>query len=286
MGRKAKNLAGIFSRLLALSVAAVTVSACASNDSTAKKLLQPDPPGKMYARADGYLTAGRFEKAAKKFEDLDRDHPYAPEARRAMVMAGFSYMKAGKHPEAIATARRYTTMHPGTKDAALAHHIIASSYFTGIRGPRNDQTATKRALKEFQILKTRYPSSRYSAEADNKIRILQDSLAAAEMNVGRYYLKRNNHIAAINRFKVVVKDYQTTQHVEEALMRMTEAYMALGIQNEAQTAVAILGHNFPNSPWYRDAYALLVSDGLAPRNVGGSWLSRTFASFKLPRLIQ
>ncbi|MEL6215891.1 MAG: outer membrane protein assembly factor BamD, partial [Pseudomonadota bacterium] len=214
----------------------------------------------------------------------DRDHPYAPEARRAMVMAAYAYMSAKKYPEAISTARRYTTMHPGTKDAPLAHHIIATSYFTSINGPNRDQTATRKALKEYRILKTRYPDSKWARNADNRIRIAEDSLAAQEMNVGRYYLKRNNHVAAINRFKTVVSDYQTTKHVEEALMRLTESYMALGIRDEAQTAVAILGHNFPNSPWYADAYALLQSDGLAPRNVGGSWLSRTFASFKMPRI--
>lgn len=262
---------------------AMFAGACASNDS-AKKLLNPDPPGKMYAAADAYLTQGRWERAAKKFEDLDRDHPYAPEARRAMVMAAFAYYKTGKYAEAIATARRYTTMHPGTADAPFAHHIIASSYFSGMRNPKNDQSATRKALAEYQTLKTRYPNSKYAREADNRIRIAQDSLAASEMNVGRYYLKRGNHVAAINRFKTVVRDYQTTVHVEEALARLAEGYMALGIKDEAQTAVAILGHNFPQSKWYKDSYVLLTSDGLAPRNAGGTWLSRTFANFKLPRV--
>ncbi|MEO0672342.1 MAG: outer membrane protein assembly factor BamD, partial [Pseudomonadota bacterium] len=267
----------------ALALLGLSTAGCATNNSSAQKLLQPDPPGKMYATADSYLSRGRWERAARKFEDLDRDHPYAPEARRAIVMAAYSYFKAGKYPEAIATARRYTTMHPGTKDAPFAHHIIASSHFGDIRSPNRDQSATKKALAEYQILKTRYPDSKYAREADNRVRIALDSLAASEMNVGRYYLKRGNHVAAINRFKVVVSEYQTTQHVEEALMRLAESYMALGIREEAQTAVAILGHNFPNSRWYKDGYALIQSDGLAPRENTGSWLSRQFANFKVPR---
>lgn len=270
--------------LQATLVALLLVGCASSSNNSAKKLLNPDPPGKMYASADQYMASGKFESAAKKFEELDRDHPYSAEARRAMVMAAYSYFRAGKFPEAIATARRYTTMHPGTKDAALAHHIIASCYFEDISGPRNDQGNTRKALRELQILKARYPNSKYAKEADNRIRIAIDTLAAHEMEIGRYYLKRRNYMAAINRFKVVVAQYQTTKHVEEALMRMTEAYMALGIKNEAQTAAAILGHNFPNSRWYKDAYALLQGDGLAPREDSGSWLSQTWQSMKLPTI--
>lgn len=260
---------------------ALSLAACASSNDISKAL-NPDPPGKMYAEADGLLSRGKYERAAKRFEDLDRDHPYAPEARRAIVMAAYAYYKAGKTPEAIASAQRYTTMHPGTKEAALAHHIIASSYFDEMKGPNRDQSTTRKALAELEVLRTRYPDSPYSKDAENRIRIARDTLAASEMEVGRYYLKQKNYIAAINRFKTVVADYQTTAHVEEALMRLTEAYMALGIKPEAQTAAAVLGHNFPNSKWYKDAYALLASDGLAPREDTGSWLSQTWKS--LPKL--
>lgn len=271
------------STVLAPLMIAIICAGCASSN-TAEQLLERDPPGKMYATADSLLSRGKWERAAQKFEDLDRDHPYAPEARRAMVMAAYAYYKAGKYPEAIATARRYTTMHPGTADAAFAHHIIASCYFDDMSGPKNDQGTTRKALAELQTLKTRYPDSKYAQQADNRIRIAMDSLAAHEMHVGRYYLERNNHVAAINRFKTVVSEYQTTKHVEEALMRLTEAYMALGIKNEAQTAVAILGHNFPNSKWYKSAYVLLQSDGLEPHAQSGSWLSGQFAGLKLPKL--
>lgn len=278
--RNGRRRIGLISALLSLCVA---LSACASSNDAAK-MLDPDPPEKMYAEADQLMSRGKYEAAAKKFEDLDRDHPYSQEARRAMVMAAYAYHRAGKTQEAIATARRYTTMHPGTKEAALAHHIIISSYFDEMVGPNRDQTNARRALAELKTLKARYPDSPYARDADNRMRIAEDSIAAHEMEVGRYYLKRKNYMAAINRFKTVVTDYQTTAHVEEALMRLVEAYMALGIKQEAQTAAAVLGHNFPSSPWYKDAYALLQSDGLAPREDTGSWLSRAWQNFKLPKL--
>ncbi len=254
---------------------ALLLSACASSNDLSQAL-NPDPPDKMYAEADSLMSRGKHQRAARKFEDLDRDHPYAPEARRAIVMAAYAYYKAGQYPEAVAAAQRYTTMHPGTKEAALAHHIIASAYFDEMKGPNRDQTSTKKALEELRTLRTRYPDSPYAKDADNRIRVAESNLAAAEMEVGMYYLKNNNHIAAINRFKTVVTEYQTTPQVEEALMRLVEGYMALGIKQEAQTAAAVLGHNFPNSKWYKQAYALLASDGLAPREDGGSWLTKAW----------
>jgi outer membrane protein assembly factor BamD len=250
------------------------LAGCASS-TDATKVLNPDPPGKMYARADALLNGGSYAEAARKFEDLDRDHPYSPEARRAIVMAAYAYYKGGKYQEAIASAQRYTTLHPGTKDAALAHHIAASAYFDDIRDPSRDQTATRRALAELKTLVQRYPDSPYIKQAANRIRLAEDTLAAAEMNVGRYYQNRNNQVAAINRYKTVVTEYQTTAHVEEALYRLVEANMSLGIIPEAQTATAVLGHNYPNSQWYGHAFALLKSGGVSPQVNQGTWLSQT-----------
>lgn len=250
------------------------VAGCASSNDAAKAL-NPDPPGKMYTRADGLLNGGSYSEAAKKFEDLDRDHPYSPEARRAIVMAAYAYYKGGKYPEAIAAAQRYTTLHPGTKDAALAHHIIASANFDDIRDPARDQTATRKALAELKTLVQRYPTSPYTKLAYNRIRIAEDTLAAAEMSVGRYYQKLNNQVAAINRYKTVVSEYQTTAHVEEALYRLVETNMALGIVPEAQGAAAVLGHNYPSSQWYGHAYALLKSGGVSPQVNQGTWISNT-----------
>lgn len=254
------------------------LAGCSTTSIDTTQALNPDPPSKMYADADSLMNAGSFNDAAAKFEALDREHPYSPEARRAIVMAAYAYYRAGKTPEAIASAERYVALHPGTKEAPLAHHIIASAYFDEIKGPNRDQQATRKALEQLKTLKTRYPDSEYAQDADKRIRLAEDNLAASEMEVGRYYLKRHNHVAAINRFKTVVTDYQTTAHVEEALMRLTECYMALGIAKEAQNAAAVLGHNFPDSKWYRDAYALLKSGGLTPQGDDESWISKAWKS--------
>ncbi len=255
-------------------LAALALAGCSSSNKDALKALNPDPPGVMYSEADALLANGRNEAAAKKFEDLDRHHPYAQEARRAMVMAAYAYYKSGKFPEAVAAAQRYAVMHPGTKDAALAHHIIASSHFDEIKDPSRDQSAARKAIAELKTLVTRYPESPYARQAENRIRIGEDAIAAAEMNVGRYYLQRANYVAAINRFKTVVAEYQTTAQVEEALMRLSETYLALGVQNEAQATAAVLGHNFPQSRWYQDAHALLQKHGLKPEASQGSWVSQ------------
>lgn len=259
---------------VAILLMGLALAGCSSSNTDALKALNPDPPSVMYAEADGMLAAGRHEAAAKKFEEIDRHHPYAQEARRAMVLAAYAYYKASKYPEAVAAAQRYVVMHPGTKDAALAHHIIASSHFDEIKDPQRDQAATRKAISELKILVTRYPESPYARQAENRIRIGEDALAASEMTIGRYYLQRSNYVAAINRFKTVVAEYQTTAQVEEALMRLTETYLALGIQREAQASAAVLGYNFPRSSWYRDAHALLQKHGLKPEAGEGTWVSQ------------
>ncbi|WP_424957033.1 outer membrane protein assembly factor BamD [Hyphomicrobium sp. 1Nfss2.1] len=266
---------------MTLAAATALVAGCASSGDAAR-MLNPDPPSKMFADADVLQSKGKFEDAAKKFEDVDREHPYSPEARRSIVMAAYAYYKAGKLPEAIAAAERYTTMHPGTKEAPLAHHIIAQSYFEQMKQPNRDQDATRKALAQLKTLKTRYPDSTYAQKADNQIRLCEDTLAAQEMEVGRYYLKSGNHVAAINRFKAVVSEYQTTAHVEEALYRLTASYLSLGIAPEAQNAAAVLGYNFPNSSWYKDSYALLQKQGLMPQVSQGSWMTDVLKAPKNP----
>jgi outer membrane protein assembly factor BamD len=238
--------------------------------------LDTRPPDVIYKEANELLEKGSSEKAAALYERLDQLYPYSEEAKKAVLMAAVAYKKAGKGPEAVAAARRYLSVHPGTKDAAQAQEIIASSYFDRISTPSRDQGETKKAITEMETLVRRYPDSEYANETKKKIKLARDTLAAAEMNVGRYWEKKGNYLAAVNRFKTVVTDYQQTAHVEEALMRLTECYMALGIVTEAQTAAAILGRNFPDSPWYKDAYALLQSGGAAPAEDSGSWLSKSW----------
>jgi len=265
--------------LIAAVICAAILSGCASR-SGKTKVESRDPPEIIYAEADKLMSGSAFDEAAKKFEEVDRDYPYSPYARRAIAMSAFAYYRAGMYPEAIQAAKRYTTLHPGTKESALAQHIIAMSYYDRITDPARDQGRTKEALKQLEILVRRYPKSTYAVKARNRIKITTDMLAAAEMKVARYYLEQHNYLASINRYRIVVTKYQTTAHVEEALMRVAEAYMALGIQAEAQTATAVLGHNFPESQWYQYAYKLLKSGGLEPRENKASWISRAWRSVK------
>ena len=258
----------------------LVLSGCSYFSSGDEKagLINPDPPEQIYSTADQLLERGDYEAAAEKFVEVDKHHPYSHYARRAMALTAYSYYLAGKYDEAISFGRRYTSMHPGTKEAALAHHVIAMSYYKQVNGPSRDQARSRKALAEFKILQRRYPESRYAKQAPNRIRIVEDLLAASEMTVGRFYLRKENYLASINRFRTVVVEFQSTAHVEEALMRLTEAYMALGIINEARTAGAVLGHNFPDSRWYKEAYALLAADGLQPYEDSSSWISKTWQS--------
>ena len=235
-----------------------------------------DAPNVIYGKAEALVDRGKFKDAARAYEEVDINHPYSPEARRAILMASYAYYKGGQYDDAIGAADRYLTLHPGTGESDLAQNIIAMAYYDRVLDPRRDQTNARKALAAYDTLLQRYPQSRYAADATNRARILRDLLAANEMVVGRYYLRHNNFLAAINRFRTVVTEFQTTEQVEEALMRLTEAYMALGIINEAQTAAAVLGHNFPDSKWYRHAYGLLGKQGLKPQQHEGSWITRTW----------
>ena len=265
-------------RIAGLLVAASVLSGCGSSlfGGKTETVENNDPPNIMYGKAESLGDKGKYADAARAYEEVDINHPYSQEARRAILMAAFAYYKAGKYDEAIGAADRYLTLHPGTQESDLAQNIIGMSYYDRILDPKRDQANTRKALAAYETLLQRYPESRYSAEATNRIRILRDLLAASEMTVGRWYLRKNNYLAAINRFRVVVTDYQTTEQVEEALMRLTEAYMALGIVNEAQTAAAVLGHNFPDSKWYSHAYTLLGKRGLQPKEHEGSWITETW----------
>jgi outer membrane protein assembly factor BamD len=240
------------------------------------EIVNNDPPDIIYGKAEQMVDKGNFAEAARQYEEVDINHPYSQEARRAIVMAAYAYFKAGKYDDAVSAADRYLTLHPGTQESDLAQNIIGMSYYDQILDPKRDQTYAKRGLAAYETLLQRYPDSRYATAAANRIRVLRDLIAANEMQVGRFYLRKNNYLAAINRFRAVVTNYQTTEQVEEALMRLTEAYMALGIVPEAQTAAAVLGHNFPDSKWYKHAYSLLGRSGVQPQEHEGSWITKTW----------
>ncbi|MGL4323209.1 MAG: outer membrane protein assembly factor BamD [Beijerinckiaceae bacterium] len=217
--------------------------------------------------------------AARKFETLDKQHPRTEWARKAQLMLVYSHFESGKYDDAVTSGKRYLTLYPSSPDNAYISYLVANSYYNQVPDVSRDQERSVLALETMLQFMQRYPKSEYANDIRYKIGVVRDQLAGKEMQVGRYYLERRNYTAAINRFRDVVAKYQTTRHVEEALMRLTEAYMALGIASEAQTAAAILGHNFPDSSWYKDSYRLLQSGGLEPREDAGSWISRAFRGF-------
>jgi outer membrane protein assembly factor BamD len=262
-------------RVLPLCALAAALGACSMFD---KDTVVPDEPAdKLYNEGLYLLNQKKDPKeAAKKFEEVDRQHPYSEWARKSLIMSAYAYYESGAYDDCISTAQRYVTLHPGSPDAAYAQFLIGSSYFDQIPEISRDQTRTEKAVESLDEVVRRYPNSEYAVAAKRKIEMARDQLAGKEMEVGRWHLQRREFTGAINRFKVVVTRYQRTRHVEEALMRLTEAYMALGIVDEAQTSAAVLGHNFPESRWYKDAYALMQSRGLQPSENKGSWISRAF----------
>ena len=195
-------------------------------------------------------------------------------------MTAYSKYQGHDYDEAVSNAKRYIEQNPKSEEAAYAQYIMAMSYYNQVTDVSRDQDRTEKAAAALQQLIQNYPKSEYVADARYKLQVTMDNLAAHEMFVGRFYLSKRQYSAAINRFRTVVGRYQTTRQVEEALERLTEAYFALGITSEAQTAAAVLGHNFPDSPWYQDAYKLLRTNGLEPREDTGSWLSKTMQGFK------
>ncbi|MGP0091733.1 MAG: outer membrane protein assembly factor BamD [Xanthobacteraceae bacterium] len=243
-----------------------------------KEVQVPDEPADKLYNEGLYLLNNKkdYGEAAKKFEEVDRQHPYSDWARKALLMSAFAYYESAKYDDAIAAAKRYVTLHPGSPDAAYAQYLIGSSFYDQIPDVTRDQARTEKALNALEEVARKYPDTEYAISAKKKVDVARDQLAGKEMELGRYYLQQRAYTGAINRFKVVVTQYQTTRHVEEALERLTESYMAIGVVQEAQTAAAVLGHNFPDSRWYKDAYNLVRSGGVEPNEDKGSWISRAF----------
>lgn len=238
----------------------------------------PDTPADRLYNEGLFLLNDKqdYKEAAKKFDQVDRENPYSDWARKALLMNAYSNYEAGQYDDCINAAKRYVALHPASPDAAYAQYLIGSSYYDQILDVSRDQERAQKAISAFEDVVHKYPDSEYALAAKKKIEKARDQLAGKEMAVGRYYLQKRDFLGAINRFKVVVTQYQTTREVEEALERLTEAYVALGITGEAQTAAAVLGHNFPDSPWYKDAYNLLKGRGQEPNENKSSWISQAF----------
>jgi outer membrane protein assembly factor BamD len=273
-----------------LAVAATILSGCGTGTELWDKVTQKDdtfveePAEKLYNEGL-YLTNEKRDPkgGAKRFEEVDRQHPYSDLARKSLLMSAYSYYQANDYDSCIGAATRYVTLHPGSPDAAYAQYLIAASHYDQIADVSRDQTRTEKAIAALEEVVRKYPTSEYAVSAKAKLEAARDQLAGQQMNVGRQLLQKRNYIGAINRFKTVVTQYQTTRHVEEALARLTEAYMAIGIVSEAQTAAAVLGHNFPDSPWYKDAYNLVKNGGVEPTEDRGSYISQAFKKLGIGR---
>ena len=275
-------LARLLHTAVLFAVLAVPLGACSLFNKD-EAIALDGPPEKLYNEGVFLLEKRRdFKDASKKFEEVERQHPYSEWARKSLIMVAYAKYESQEYEDAISAARRFVTLHPGSPDAAYAQFLIGSAYYNQIPDVTRDQGRTEKAITALEEVSRKYPDSEYAQNAKQKIEFARDQLAGKEMETGRYYLTRKDFTGAINRFKIVVTQYQTTRHVEEALMRLTEAYMALGVATEAQTAAAVLGHNFPDSRWYSDAYRLVKAGGFEPTENKGSWISRAFAKIKSP----
>jgi outer membrane protein assembly factor BamD len=261
------------------AISAIVLSGCGNlgggDDEKAATYVER-PVEQIYADAWKKIKDHSWEDAAKQFDEVERQHPYSIWARRAMLMSAFCYYQANKYTDAINTAEQYISLHPGSKEVSYAFYLKAMSLYEQIVDVNRDQTDTEQALTALQDVVQRFPNTEYARDAQLKVDLTLDHIAGKEMEVGRYYLTRGDYIGAINRFKVVVSRYQRTSQIAEALERLTEAYYALGIYSEAQTAAAVLGANYPGSPWYQDAYDLLVTHNMRPNLDKSSWLARQF----------
>jgi len=249
-------------RVVAPCAAAVSLSACAGLG--AEELAYVEQPVEvLYADAFEDMERRRFDQAAVLFDEVERQHPFSEWARRSMLMAAYANYQQSRYDEAISDAERFITLHPGNVSTPYAYYLIALSYYEQIYDVGRDQSTTMQALESLEQVVRRYPDTPYAQAARLKIDMARDHLAGKEMSVGRWYLRKGYHLAAISRFRNVIRDYETTSHTPEALHRLVEAYVSLGVDKEASQVAAVLGYNFPGSDWYEDSHDLLTSRGIA-----------------------
>ncbi|HVE01427.1 MAG TPA: outer membrane protein assembly factor BamD [Sphingomicrobium sp.] len=246
--------------LLLACAAILPAGGCARNRTKGDTNYIARDVNTLYAAAKRTMDQRDYEQAAKLFDEVERQHPYSVWARRAQVMSAFNYYLAEKYPDAISSAQRFLTIHPGNTEAPYAHYLIAMSYYQQIADVTRDQAITQQASDAFGELIRRYPESRYAADARLKLDLINDHLAGKEMEIGRFYQRSGNWLAATYRFRNVVDNYQTSSHAPEALERLVETYLALGIPEEAKKSAAVLGRNYPDTYWYRQSLRLLIKE--------------------------
>ncbi|MFM9852422.1 MAG: outer membrane protein assembly factor BamD [Sphingomonadaceae bacterium] len=243
--------------LLAAAAAIIPLAGCARTKTKADTSYIARDVNTLYSAAKDRLDHKQYKLAAALFDEVERQHPYSAWARRAQLMSAFSYYLAADHTESTNSAQRFLSIHPGNRDAPYAYYLVALNYYEQITDVTRDQKITQQALDTMGELMRRYPSSPYAADARLKVDLIRDHLAGKEMEIGRFYQRRGQWLAASVRFRSVVDKYDTTTHAPEALLRLTESYLALGIHEEAEKAAAVLGANYPGSKWYERAYALM-----------------------------
>lgn len=254
-------------------LAALAISACAADDESERYVELP--VHQIYNEAVDALRAGEYIRAAQRFDDVERQHPYSVWAVKASLMAAFANYQATNYDAAILALDRFIQLHPGNSEIAYAYYLRALCFYEQISDVVRDQLNTEKAEAALNEVVRRFPDTTYARDARLKIDLTHDHLAGKEMDIGRYYLTRGHYLAAIRRFRRVVETYQTTSHIPEALHRLTEAYLALGLKEEATKAAAVLGHNYPGSEWYADSYAL-VGAGALPKPDGRGFFKRAF----------
>ena len=264
MNRFAKFFPGLtLANRLMLFSALLFVAACAYDDEAVLDYVE-HPVDEIYNEALNVLQDGNFERATTMFDEVERQHPYSTWATKAQLMSAYSLYRDDSYGSAVMALDRFIQLHPSNFDVPYAYYLKALCYYERISDITRDQEMTKLAMQTMSKLVRRFPSSKYAKDVKLKMDLTRDHLAGKEMEIGRYYLKQGHHLAAINRFRSVVDDYQSTTHVPEALHRLAEAYMALGVELEAQKVAAVLGHNFPGSEWYLDAYSLVEGKLIKP----------------------
>lgn len=264
-----------FLRVCAVSALALLV-ACGEPDFRAEGALDTYTAQEIFQRGEVELETGNPDDAAFFFGEIERLYPYSEWAKRALIMQAFAYHRDEDYPNSRAAAQRFVDFYPTDEDAAYAQYLLALSYYDQIDEIGRDQGLTFQALQSLRTVIEVYPESEYARSAILKFDLAFDHLAAKEMEVGRYYLKRSHYAAAVGRFRVVVEDFQTTTHTAEALHRLVEGYLSLGLVDEARTAGAILGHNYQSTEWYQDSYALLTGQGLTMTAQGDNWLNSIY----------
>ena len=260
-------------RIAAALFLGLGLAACGSDEPPA---YVERPVEELYNGAMNALEIGQYEEAARLFDEVERQHPYSVWASQAQLMAAYAFYQENSYDEAINALDRFIELHPGSPDVSYAYYLKAISYYEQISDVGRDQRMTTEALNSLEELVRRFPRSKYTRDAELKIDLALDHLAGKHMDIGRYYQGQSEYLAAINRFRTVIERYQTTTHVPEALHRLVESYLALGIVDEAKATAAVLGHNFPGSEWYIDSYALLTGENLRPEESEGSWISGIF----------